>query len=49
MDKQDLMGLIVSVGLVAIAWTISLVFHIPIEIISLIGCIGCALFIIFTS
>lgn len=47
--KLDLKGLAISVGVVIIAWLIAISFHIPFEIISLIGCIACALFIVFTS
>lgn len=36
-------------GVTALAWAIALLFHIPFELIALVGCIGCALFTIFTS
>lgn len=42
-------GLLFAIGVTALAWVIALLFHIPFELIALVGCIGCALFTIFTS
>lgn len=42
-------GLLFAIGVTALAWAIALLFHIPFELIALVGCIGCALFTIFTS